>query len=208
MGELGDLKNLYNKFYIDLTNKIKELEAKVDENQSLPLSSRIDTLENKLRGVSEGDNRLNANEEILQELSDRQRRKRNIVLFNVPEKENGENRNAEDSATIKQILNEVDPIINTSITNAWRLGKFSKDKNRPLKVILENESIVGIVLRKAKNIKTSEKFGRISISADRTPMQINAYKKVKQELDNRISMGETNIRIKYINERPTIVSLN
>ena len=38
-------------------------------------------------------------------------------------------------------------------------------------------------------------------------MQIELYKTVKAELDNRIASGEKDLKIKYKNGIPTIVSL-
>ena len=47
-----------------------------------------------------------------------------------------------------------------------------------------------------------------SIYSDKTPKQLEYYKKRKKELTDRTNRGETNLKIKYYNDVPKIVSLN
>ncbi|KAJ8944299.1 hypothetical protein NQ318_021228 [Aromia moschata] len=55
----------------------------------------------------------------------------------------------------------------------------------PIKITIEDEQTVHNVLRRAKQLKDSS-FGHISISYDRTPKQIEYYRKVKRELDTQL----------------------
>ena len=51
-------------------------------------------------------------------------------------------------------------------------------------------------------------FKNIKISFDRTPRQQEVYKQLKAQLNDRLVKGESNLKIRYFNGTPKIVSLN
>ena len=92
-----------------------------------------------------------------------------------------------------------------------RLGKFDSTPNkrsRPIKVVFSSEANVISTLKKLKKLKLKsiQKFAKISIFRDRTPMQIKIYNDVKTELNNRLQNGESNLKIKFIKGIPNIIS--
>lgn len=147
-------------------------------------------------------------EEMFAELSDREKRKSNLIIFNLPELENSSitDQSNKDICDVKEILTELNVSVN--VTNAMRLGKYDitrTSRKRPLKIILPNEDYALEILRNCKNLKNSKSFKTISIDRDRTPAQINYYKAIKQQLDIRSAAGETGLAIKYVNGIPKIV---
>nr|CAH7752285.1 unnamed protein product [Callosobruchus chinensis] len=81
-----------------------------------------------------------------------------------------------------------------------RLGKFDRSSTRPrlIKLTLNNQQQVQKCLRNASKLSSSTAFARIRISADRTPKQVEFYKKVKCELSRRQANGEANLKIKHM----------
>ena len=150
-------------------------------------------------------------EDVIQEITERQKRKYNIIVFGAAEHAANltkEQRQEEDKAIICDILNETIPSVQTTDLVPKRLGRFSdlNPRPRPIKVTLSNESDVQRIIRNAKKLKGNDKFKDMSVSLDRTPRQLAYYKKVKQELTERTNRGETNLRIRYINDVPKIIS--
>ena len=94
--------------------------------------------------------------------------------------------------------------------NAIRIGKFvaTKGTPRPLKVMVNEESVVHDIILKARNLKNTDNYKNINISLDRTPRQIELYRTVKKQFNERIAAGETNLKIKYVRGVPKIVNLN
>lgn len=108
---------------------------------------------------------------------------------------------------MKEILKAAD--LNETDIHVQRLGRFDSsttNRCRPIKVKLSCESAVSSFLKLTNRIKTSGKWKTLSFSRDRTLMQREIYKSAKAELAGRLSKGEQNLRIKYKNGIPTIVT--
>lgn len=148
-------------------------------------------------------------EELIAELDDRNKRKCNLMLYNVPEQDQSHSVAicaAHDRRKVSEIINALSPELDVENTKISRLGRFDDSKNRPIKVTLENEVHVNMIIRKAKFLKSHNLYKTISMSLDRTKRQMQYYKKVREELSEKINAGETNCKIKYINGVPKIVS--
>lgn len=61
-----------------------------------------------------------------------------------------------------------------------------------------------IGVKNAKNLKNTETFKNITLSFDKTPKQMEHYKQIRNELQNRLKDGE-HVIIKYIHGVATIV---
>lgn len=179
------------------------------------LKALILKLQNDIKELKEGKNtNLNSQdwdfEEVISEISERQKRKNNIVIFNVPEpdqrKSTAEQKDL-DGNVIKDIMGVVVPDLSNTNFKAYRLGFFTSSKIRPIKVIYENDHSVRKILKNSKQLKASRTFDKLIIAADRTKKQNEYFKKVKQELADRTNAGE-NCRIKYFNNIPKVVPLN
>nr|CAH7734653.1 unnamed protein product [Callosobruchus chinensis] len=145
------------------------------------------------------------------EFSERQKRKTNIILFNVPEPNQSstvEHQRESDKSAVSDILSTIVPDLSFGNTKPIGLGPYGHSKVRPIKAVFENADTVRKILANAKKLKSVAAYKTIVIASDRTKKQIEYYKQVKQELINRQSAGDTNCRIKYINGVPKIMSLN
>lgn len=183
-------------------NDLKALKAMI-----ISLQEDIQALKNEHYNVQKSENA--ELEDIIQEINERNKRKCNLILFGIPEKDHLQpplSRAAEETTYIKEVLTAIDPEANIENIKPNRLGSFNNEKTRPIKITLPSEHQVTQFIRRAKNLKNINQYKKISISFDRTPRQIEYYKKIKQQLIYRQSQGETNCRIKYINGMPKIVS--
>nr|CAI5860159.1 unnamed protein product [Callosobruchus analis] len=149
-------------------------------------------------------------EEVIEEISERAKRKKNILLFKVPEKDpqqSNERHTEADRQEVKATLHVVSPELNCDEIKPVRLGKFERGKSRPIKISFTNEITVRNLISNARKLKDSN-YKNISMSYYRTPRQIQLHKEVKRQLDERKSAGDHNCQIKYIDDVPRIVNLN
>lgn len=149
-------------------------------------------------------------EEIVDEIRNRESRRSNLLIFNIPESNNASasDRMTSDSESVARILQTVS-MTDISDIKPFRIGKYeSGRKPRPIKIKLPEPSTVVDILKKAKLLKNNVEYSGVSLSRDRTPREIAHYKEVKQELDARLATGETDIVLRYRNGMPTITKLN
>lgn len=136
----------------------------------------------------------------LSEIEDRKQRAKNIMVYNIPEQSGGNDLNKADSdkEVTKEIIATVSEV--SKIKKVIRVGKTG-EKPRPLKVILDNPQTALLVLRNKSKISHPS----AKISADLTLNQRNHLKKLRNQLEKRISDGEANLTIKYVRGVPKIV---
>lgn len=168
------------------------------EIQQLKLASNEST-----RNSLEGSTLLNQ-ETMVAELRQREVRKKNIMLYGVIEPV-GSNPNEKLDADVKIAKEIFDSSITFTSAKPIRLGSGSTKVCRPIKIKLEDESLVHTILRNVQKIRNNENFSSVNVSSDRTPSQINYYKFLKKDLANRTNSGEQNLSIKYVDGIPTIV---
>ena len=80
--------------------------------------------------------------------------------------------------------------------------------SRSIKIQLSFSQKVHRMVRQFSALVPIEKYSLLSVSFDMTPKQINLFKSVKAELNTRIANGETNIKVKYRNGVPCIVTIS
>lgn len=188
---LGSDLNGLKKAIVSLQEEIKILKNKLDIAPPQSSLSAIDM------------------ERVIGEISDRERRKCNVIVFGCKETaaESNREQNQYDQQMVKEILStlgvrDVEP-------KSIRLGKYDVtkvDSCRPIKVTLPSELTVFTILRSANALKSSTKFAGLFISRDKTPFQLKMHNDARQELKRRRDNGESNLKIKYSNGIPGIVS--
>nr|CAI5819889.1 unnamed protein product [Callosobruchus analis] len=139
------------------------------------------------------------------------KRKSNVILFNVNEPDQSKTateRMDNDKTIVADILQKIDPERPVTNFEHARLGVFSNSKVRPIKLILENEETARKVWMKSNNLKSHNTYKNVKLFPDKTKKQMEYYKMVRQELENRHAAGDRNCRIKYVNDVPKIVQLN
>ena len=126
---------------------------------------------------------------IVEELAERDRRKRNIVMYNLPE---GRDRKADKASAlslIKSVYNLESPITRVDQVH---LGKkdYYKDKHRPLLVCFENVDDKAVVLSQAYLLHQKEQFKMVFVAPDRTKLKREKHQRLVAELKERKSKGE------------------
>lgn len=202
-------------FHCTSCSDMKHAIAKINE-----LTTTVDALKKEILGLKTNSGTpiptapsnnccgLKNTETVIQEVLEREKRRRNIIIYNVPEQVDltRSESTAADTETVKEILTTLEiPVIDIK---AVRLGKFDSTKvnsKRPIRVCLCNDNDVIKSLKNSVHLKSIDKFKTISVSKDKTPFQMNLYRSVKTELDARRAAGETDIFIKHIRDIPQIV---
>lgn len=179
----------------------------------IALQVEVKELKNGSKNVSSNVVNNNIFDEVVQEVHERSLRRANLIVFGIPEKASDVRKEARISAELNDInnlLQTVNPQVVGFPVKPIRLGKFEAGRTtpRPIKITLADEHAVLECIRNAKKLKNNPNFSNIFISFDRTPRQIQLYRDLRKELDERRNKGEMNLAIKYRNGSPTIVNLN
>nr|CAH7760257.1 unnamed protein product [Callosobruchus chinensis] len=169
------------------------------------LKAAIVSLQNEIKTLSTKNNKADLSntqfEDIVQEVLERQNRRCNVIIFGLKEQSitSKDERLALEKSEVVKVLTHVTESV--TVTNIRRLGKYDRNRTsaRPVKVSLANAEQVSELIRKSQTLKNSEAFKHVSISTDKTPRQMDLYKAVKSELEERKKKGETNIKIKHVN---------
>lgn len=193
---------------------IEQEKLKVDVSNVMTstsiLGNKIELLEKEVEGLkfkslhtqeSASMNRVNYNK-MIAECQERSQRAKNIIVCGVIEatSENAIERLEYDRKEIIKLTKMASSNC-PEPENIHRLGKYQHDKIRPIKAIFKSEDTVKVILRNRNNMAAA----KVKIYSDQTPHQRETLKILKQELENRISNGETNISIKYVKGEPAIV---
>ena len=166
-----------------ITNKIeKMIDSKVEE--------RLKDVENKIHARITQD---------MEEKEDQERRKDNIVVWNLPESQCAavEDRNKDDVEYVHAVLSKVMDINPDELTNPIRIGKRG-DKPRLLKMTVTSSEKKKEIINCAKMIngKIRDPKSMVFINNDQTKQEREHFKKLRDELYQRRKNGETDIRIR------------
>ncbi len=133
--------------------------------------------------------------QVSNELSDRQRRRNNVVFHNIPESENPEN----DVKTVfnicREVLGEVPEMqsdLKTNKARLYRMGKKVQGKNRTIKCHFTSQDDCEQLLAQSRILKDSTSYSRIIIQADLTPMQRSHIKQLVLEKKRRNKCAQEN----------------
>lgn len=211
MAQFGELKSLIQSLKTEFSNNLLVLNQEIND--------KITNLKNEFSEFkTEMDKRLvstdvsnNDMDDIVEELAEQHARKQNIIVFGISEQspETGADLRIEaDKVELSSVLKSCVPTMDLSTMRPHRLGRYSptQSRPRPIKVTLASVSDVHSLIKNTNKLKNTPNYSKISISYDRTPKQLSTYKKLKQQLNDRISSGENNITIKYVRGVPKIVT--
>lgn len=187
-------------------DRFSEVEQNI-EGIKANFATAMSTLETLKSGMGSG----STVDDVLLELSEREARKNNLILFNMPEStmEDVEGRKRADEQSVRQLFSD---ITKTDISRAFvkvvRIGGRSGNKIRPLKIVLQSETLVADILRGTPQLRGLPQYHGIAVSSDRTPGQRQQYRLLKQQLAERVASGERNLKIRNITGIPRIVREN
>jgi len=153
----------------------------------------------------------NSEEFIINEISERNLRASNLILYNVPESnsDNTTDRIAQDLNLVCNVINSINSGNNNIIKplKVIRLGNRDKNNTRPIKAIFASPADAFDILKSKKKLLSLLPPSIIRISSDRKLHQRNYnMKKLRCELETRKTNGEADLIIKYVRGLPIIVT--
>lgn len=178
-------------------------------SESESLKGNLNELVKKVEEISSHDNpvlKKNTIEPAIEEIKEREKRSTNVVIFGVPEPvvEDREQRVQREMSAVRALLEKAGDDIRTDDIKIHRVGKYNKDKVRPVKIILPSRELALRVLKQRQKINTD---GGIYVKSDQTPLQRQHMKALLRELEERTKNGKEKLKIKYVNSIPRIVSV-
>ena len=192
--------------------RVEERVAKVEERekeQTNKIEGTIERIEGieggikdePLREVTDEDikNQISlATSSFLKEKEEKDTRKMNVVVNNVPESE-GETAKEKKEKDKQKCLKQFEKIVDISeadIESIVRLGAAT-DKPRPIKIKLKCENLRNDLIRNAREINEGvEVSERIYINRDETREERKRGKELRDERKLRMSKGETGLIIR------------
>nr|CAH7725176.1 unnamed protein product [Callosobruchus chinensis] len=121
------------------------------------------------------------------------RRSHHIILRGIPEDNN-------DTNTVTDIINHIDPSANSYRLSVARLGAATTSRPRLIRVGFASPVIAKAILRRKNSMLSHPVYKSIKISDDKTPSQMRELQNLRDELKRRLTTGERNITIKYVRE--------
>ncbi len=143
--------------------------------------------------------------EVSNELSDRQRRCKNVVLHNVPDSNNPAADTEVVAAIFEDLLGEVPKFqhdLKTKRARIHRLGRYTAGRNRTIKCYLNSQEDCEQLLMQSRFLSDSTKYSNVIVQADLTPMQRAHIKQLVLEKRRRNNCAQEN------NEEPDWVIRN
>lgn len=216
-GLIKDLPRMKNQIGV-LCVETEELKQKVGANLAAPTYAQVaadtEILRDRVEKLNETVNRQKPSSELvvgngtieptLLEIRERERRASNILIFGAKESEANTEGPESDLKMAIAVIKSVKDSTGEIDIKVNRLGKRADGKVRPLRVTFSTPTEAKQVLR-AKN--TMKRDDGIYIKADQTPMQRTYLRELLGELEDRKSKGETNLKIRYVNNVPRLVKL-
>jgi len=126
---------------------------------------------------------------VAKELDDRERRKNNVIVYNLPETST-----SEDEKWFSDLCKTVFDL-GVKITKVLRLGKPSEDRIRPLLIVLDDLNQKEFIVSHSHYLRRHPQYKNIYVSTDMTKFQRQKHKKLVQELKKRRERGERNLMI-------------
>lgn len=186
---LEDFKNEFKKEFINDMDIVKD---------------KIDALTRKLENIDNLSS-VQFTDKIANEAVDRINRAKNVFIRGVPEADGDINtRKESDKKIVETVLTTVN--CNTKPVATFRIGKSNSKYPRMIKVVMNNEFEARQILRNKKKLLETNCTKNISVIDDKTPVQVQCLKELREELDMRKRKGEPNLTIKYIHGCPKIVN--
>ena len=164
------------------------------------LSNTVETIESKSSVNSVGSqSTLNVSDistaAVATELDDRQRRKENLVLHNVPENNTQECDEHSVNSIMMHVLGKEVDFQCDSITGKpriYRMGKKIPGKNRSIKCHLKSKETCEQVLSQSRRLSESSAFSQVVLQEDLTPMQRSQLRQLVNEKKKRNSLTRKN----------------
>ena len=143
----------------------------IDATQEMSFANAVKSSPKNLRDIIK-----EARNEEQQENRDKQTRKSIIIIHGVLDKDFKDQNKQEEynEKYINKLLQDLKVVV--SKKKAIRLGTFTEDKKRPMKVVFGSVKDKEIVMKSLKNLKGIEGYEKTSITDDHTKAERNLIK--------------------------------
>lgn len=177
------------------------------QDVSETLRGGLDSLKKKVEVMSSLEEPIPRKDNIeptIEELREREKRSANVLIFGVSESElvDKEQRIQQELSTVESLLKRADKDVQIAAVKAHRLGKFSKDKVRPIRVTFPTRECALKVLKQRQKISEGS---AVYVKSDQTPLQRDHLRELLAELHERTRNGGEKLKIRYVNSTPKIV---
>ena len=182
-----------------------QIEAKLDGIFQLlkVMTERLEYLEKNDKVTKIEETIENKVQEYMQDKEERDKRKLNIIVVNIPEseKESAEERKKDDRDKVRECLSKIPDVNVEEIDNPVRLGAFRIGNNvrpRLLRMEVKTEATKKKVMKGIYNLNANKRQDqRIFINNDSTPKEREKIKQLRDEVKLRTESGEVNLAVDY-----------
>lgn len=204
--QVNNIKSTTDKLTLEQDNLKKDITSIQDFRNATEIKMEsIESVLNKINTASSFSSStvIQAKEEIVNELNERNLRCKNIIISGIAEpiSTDPKHRREKDKSECLSIIRNIYPDC-PEPHKIIRLGKYKLDKNRQLKVCFHTQETALHILKNKELIR----HNNIKIFSDQTPQQQAHMKVLRNELENRTSNGEEHLNIKYVRGVPKIVT--
>lgn len=159
------------------------------------LSNRVEVLESVINGFQPPVSSQVLEEDIIEEINEREKRSANLIFFNLEESEEG---SGGDTELVNEIISGIRPGIVPAGTR--RLGKKRLGHSRPVCVSMSNKREANLILSNKTRYS-----GPVRIFQDQTLKQRNYLKELRTNLQLLKDSGVRDKTIRFVNGVPKIV---
>ena len=205
----------------DLNQRLRKIEQVIQEkqldNKEYPPLSIMTAEQEKLNKIFNKQNRIDQDVQLQksekEEEKRREVRENNLIVYGIPEEsEDVTELMKEDFLAVKEVYRDREDLMSQHITQITRLGQKKEEQIRPIRLTFSSEEKRTEVLRKNKNLKIyhtnfeecaatfcndpDKRHKHIYISPDKTKLQREKEKKLRETLKQRRTAGEENLIIR------------
>ena len=150
------------------------------------IDKKYDDIERRCRKIEE--EQLN----VISEIEDRERRKQNLMICGIPEREDGtvDERRTWDKQKIESLFQDLGSFHSEVIASIHRMGKVNTRKPRLLKVVCRNVETKRFILSKAKNLRSLPGHENVYVNPDQTPLEQRQNRELREEYKRRKALNE------------------
>lgn len=218
---IAELKVSFESRFDKVDSKLDHLGNRVlsNELEIQDLNKRVSNVEGKIQNLINAESKNIIARQCLVEVGNRERRKKNLVLFGFPEHESSTvlpNNNESNKNILRNSITDLFKrfvsINNLEDINTFRLGiiaQVSQLKPRPVKIICATEEKARVIRQMfvaAKGDLThAHLLKNMWLNVDKTKMQVEEIAEKKNEFTARLQGGEEDLKLGYRNGYPVIM---
>ena len=160
------------------------------------VKSQLDSIQ-KVSNTVSGNKAARDLPQALDDHMDKERRKANLVIHNLPEQDGNSvaERSEKDVTAFVTMIRDVMKL-HVASSKSFRVGKKHQDRPRLLIVTLDNPACKHDILKGAPQLRRCKDYENVYVTPDLTQKEREANRKLREELAARRNAGEANLTIR------------